>query len=436
MSARCIDSQASDLAVVGLTTACRLVLMGLRGSSRGIGTCRAVGLKPLGVALAAAVLALGAAGSVVRSAVSSRLAGVKLTVVATSLNSPRKISLGQDGTIYVAEAGTGGSDKCFGTGPSAICVGLSGSITRIAHGKQSRVVTGLASWATPAQRDANGPAAVLVRGGAYYILLQDSAINSKGVNPLGSDGAVAGDLIATPGGRALPKLVANLAAFEATHNPDHGAGPGPRFGNPSVDSDPYAFTPYRGGFAVADAGANDLLWISPKGTISLLAVFPTQTVRLSKAVAKEIGAPVAMRSISMQSVPSCVVVGPDGALYVGELTGRPFPPGKARIWRIVPGRKPAVYASGFTNISDLAFDGRNLLVLEIAARGLLDPRSSGALIQLAPGGARTVLASSGLVYPTGLAIGNDRIYISNYGVFPGTGAGSHGEIVSLPAAGS
>ena len=69
-------------------------------------------------------------------------------------------------------------------------------------------------------------------------------------------------------------------------------------------------------------------------------------------------------------MPTSVVVGPDGALYVGELTGLPFAPGKARIWRW-SGAKTSLYASGFTNISDLAFDGKNLLVLELTTKGLL-----------------------------------------------------------------
>ena len=228
-------------------------------------------------------------------------------------------------------------------------------------------------------------------------------------------------------------VIFNFAAFEAARNPDHGAGPGAKFGDPAIDSDPYAFVSYHGGFAVVDAAGNDLLWISPKGKVSVLTVFPTQTVRLTNAVAKKIRAPRGMRSISVQSVPSSLAVGPDGALYVGELTGLPFPPGKARIWRVEPGRKATIYASGFTNISDLAFAGKNLLVLEIAARGLLEKTSPGVLIRHAPDGERTVLARAGLVRPAGLAVGNGLIYISNYGVFPGTGTGPHGQVVSLPA---
>jgi hypothetical protein len=355
-----------------------------------------------------------------------------LRVVATNLNNPRKIFLGPHGAIYVVEAGTGGSDKCLGTGPDTTCVGLTGSITRIVNGAQSRVVTGLASWAMPTQQRAQGPADVLVRGDTYDILMQDAVANARGANAFGPDGATAGALIATPPGKAAPRVIAKLAAFEAAHNPDHGAGPGAKIGNPPIDSNPYAFTAYRGGFAVVDAAANDLLWISPKGKVSVLAVFPTQTVKLTEAIARRVGAPPTLTSLSVQSVPSSVTVGPDGALYVGELTGKPFQPGTARIWRIVPGKKLSVYASGFTNISDLAFDGKSLLVLEFAAKGLWDdPKFRGALIRVAPDGKRTVLASAGLVAPTGLAVGNGSIYIANYGFFPGTGPGPHGELVAL-----
>jgi sugar lactone lactonase YvrE len=153
-------------------------------------------------------------------------------------------------------------------------------------------------------------------------------------------------------------------------------------------------------------------------------------VHLSRAEGKTIGAPAAMTSISVQSVPSSVAVGPDGALYVGELTGVPFKPGTARVWRVVPGKKPTLYASGFTTISDLAFDGRDLLVLELSTRGLLAGRSPGALVRVAPNGTRRVLASKGLLYPTGVAVAGKTIYISNNGLFPATGSGPQGEIVS------
>ena len=48
--------------------------------------------------------------------------------------------------------------------------------------------------------------------------------------------------------------------------------------------------------------------------------------------------------------------------------GFPFPPGAADVHRIERGSAPEVYASGLTNVTDLAFDRHgNLYVVEIAA---------------------------------------------------------------------
>jgi hypothetical protein len=352
--------------------------------------------------------------------------------VARDLDNPRKVVVGDDAAVYVVEAGTGGRDKCIGSGATRTCAGLTGAITKIEDGIQRRVVTGLWSGAPPDGRQAQGPADVVVADGTYFVLLQGASTDATGVNAFGPVASTAADLISTPEGKAAPAVIVNFAVFEAARNPDNGAGPGAQRGNPPIDSNPYALTEYRDGFAVVDAGGNDLLWISSKGKVVVLAVFPTRTARLTKALAKRIGAP-GTKSIRVQSVPSSVAVGPDGALYVGELTGVPFTPGSARVWRVVPGKKATVFASGFTNIADVAFDGEDLLVLEMARKGLLSKSRTGALTRIAPDGTRTLVASDGLVSPTGLAVGNGRIYVSNHGTSAGSGSGPHGELVSLPA---
>lgn len=369
----------------------------------------------LALAIAATAAPLGASGP-------------PLQVVASGLANPRKLFVGAGGAVYVVEAGTGGRDTCVGAGPARACVGLTGAIARVAGGPRRRVVTGLLSFARPDGGRAQGPAAAVVRGRTFDVLLQDGAIDSAGGNDLGPDGVTGGDLISTPAGRADPTVLASLAAFEAAHDPDRGAGPGPRFGDPPIDSDPYGLTPYRGGFAVVDAAGNDLLQVGRDGRISVLAVFPTRRVPLPRAVGRRYGAPASMRTIAAQSVPTCVAVGPDGALYVGELTGVPYAPGAARVWRVEPGRRPEVFASGFTTIADLAFDGSDLLVLELTTKGLLGPPSPGELVRVAPDGTRTVLARAGLVDPTGIAVAGRWIYVANDGLSP------HGEVVRLPRA--
>src|SRR5690606_12626745 len=117
-----------------------------------------------------------------------------------------------------------------------------------------------------------------------------------------------------------------------------------------------------------------------------------------------------------------VVRGPDGALYVGQLTGFPFPEGGARVYRVVPGQKPTVYASGFTNIIDIAFSGKDLYVLEIAANGLLSGDPQGALIKVGKRNRHTTVLSEGLNMPGGLAIRDGYAYVSNCSVCPGQGS--------------
>lgn len=117
-----------------------------------------------------------------------------------------------------------------------------------------------------------------------------------------------------------------------------------------VNSNPFDVEDLGGGEAlVVDAGGNSLLTVNKHGKVKLVAVLPEE--------------------LSAQPVPTSVVVGPDGAYYVGELTGVPAPIGASRIWRIAPnarnarcGRSPlcTVAFDGFTSIIDLAIgpDGR------------------------------------------------------------------------------
>jgi len=68
-------------------------------------------------------------------------------------------------------------------------------------------------------------------------------------------------------------------------------------------------------------------------------------------------------------------------------------------------------------------------VLEIDRDGLLDAKASGELIRLDGPKRRTVLETSGLVSPTGVAVApNGNIYVSNNG-----SSATHGEIIRLPA---
>jgi hypothetical protein len=339
------------------------------------------------------------------------LNGASLQVIASGLNNPRGVTIADDGSIYVAEAGSGGTGQCIDSpeGGTA-CFGTSGAITKVANGQATPWVTGLPSIADDQGMQASGPANVSANDGSVSAVIQ--GVGSPEDNAqFGDAGKLLGHLIKITGQNQYTD-VADLAAYEAAHNPD---------GN-QIDSDPYSVLDLGDKWIVADAAANDLLQVDADGTISTLAVFPSQMV----------DNPEGGDQIPSESVPTTVTVGPDGAYYVGELTGFPFPVGKARIWRVVPGEEPTVYATGFTNIIALDFDANgNLFVLEITKNGLLAAESAGpdnpsaatgALIRVNADGSQTEIASNGLITPTGLAIGpNGEMYVSNFGIFSGAG---------------
>jgi hypothetical protein len=204
------------------------------------------------------------------------------------------------------------------------------------------------------------------------------------------------------------RLVADLNAYEIQNNPD-GDHPG--------ESDPYGVLALAGERIVTDAAGNDLLRVGPDNHISTLAVFPERLVPAPPSL----GLPPGTR-LPMDAVPTNLALGRDGAVYVGELTGFPFPVGGARIYRVVPGHAPQIFADGFTNVIDIAFerDGR-LLVLEIAKSSLLSNDPTGALIRLNRDGSRNTLLSEGLIHPTAIAVRGDVLYISNCGTCAGGG---------------
>ena len=327
-------------------------------------------------------------------------------VVASGLNNPRGLDVSPRGTVYVTEAGRGGSGPCISGEMGTTCAGASGAVTQIRHGDQRRVIEGLPSLAPQPNGDrAIGPSDISLRwrGGAY--LTVGLAQNPAAREQLGELGPAFGLLYKVSRFGHL-RTVADITAYEAANNPDQG----------ERDSNPNSVTSKWGRIFVVDAGGNSLLRVHRSGKIYTVAVFP---VRLLPAP-PGLGLP---DEVEVQAVPTNVIVGPDGALYISQLTGFPFIPGTARIYRVVPGSEPEIYADGLTNVTDLAFDRHgNLYVVEIAANGLLSGDPTGALIKIRPDGSRETVLSEGLVNPYGVAISRrGDIYVSNHGASAGVG---------------
>lgn len=348
-----------------------------------------------------------------------------LNVIASGLDGPRGLTFAPDGSLYVTEAGRGGTGRCIpapGGTDEVMCYGATGAVTRIQNGKQERVVTGLPSLAisvpeVPVTLDATGPHDIQfdATGKAYVVV-------GLGSSPDQRDNVLQipdfGQLIAINqfnGGSSWTRL-ADLAAYEGLYNPDN---TGSSIYNPyqnGIDSNPYSFLIQGNNAYIVDAAANDLLKVKTDGSgLEALSVLPERPVI----------DPATGETIAMQSVPTAIATGPDGALYVGEFTGYPNPDNAARIFRFDSNGQLVVYADGFTQIIDLAFDNQGgLYVLEFASTSLEFANSlpSGVLIYLSPNGDRKTIASDGLIFPTALTLGSDGdIYVSNRGYFTGQG---------------
>jgi sugar lactone lactonase YvrE len=246
--------------------------------------------------------------------------------------------------------------------------------------------------AMPSGIAAGGPHDVSLDGRGGVFVTVGTGMDPSRRSELGVVGAELGQLVHLSSSGNL-RQISDVSGFEVAANP--AGGP--------IDSNPYGMIADAVGRTVTDAGANALLHVAINGDIWPLAVFPSRPAR------------------STDSVPTCVEIGPDGAYYVGELTGVPFAVGAARVYRVVSGRDPEVFLGGFTAILDLTFgkDGSLYVLQHATGPGLT---GNGALIRVAPDGTRATVASTGLVSPTSVAVGPDgALYVSNRGIFPGSG---------------
>jgi hypothetical protein len=392
-------------------------------------------LLPPGLAAGAATVSLllvpgtGVAAAAGPSRVGSAALPATPQVVATGLNQPRKITIGPNGDLFVTEAGTASPPPAgCSDGNEAVCANPSGAIAEVTPaGVVTTVVSGLPSvnqgTTPPRGPGVTGPSGITIERNHIQYLIQNQNIDpTTGNETYGAAGTLLGDLLQSPvvagGSPPAPAVEAQLGPYEAKNNPDHGAGA--VGGEPPIDSDPYAVIAYQGGYAIADAAANDVLFFK-NGQLSTLAVLPL----------------VAENGGQAQAVPTTLAVGPDGHLYIGELGGveNGNDVGVANIYKLVNGNLVTV-ASGLTTVVDMAFDqaGR-LLVLEYDQNGLFDPTHSapGALIRINRDGTRTTLASTGLGAPGGLAVAKDgSVYVTDFSISDGSAVpGMGGEVVRV-----
>lgn len=329
-----------------------------------------------------------------------------VTVFATGLDGPRGLTFGPDGSLYVAEAGRGGTTATVGrcdqvpdpVGPYTN--GMTARISKIdTSGNRTTVVDGLPSGISPLPTgDTLGAEDVAFMGTTLYVLLGGGGCSHGVPDVPNTIIKVNADGTWTPLG--------DLGAFQKANPVAH---PQPLDFEP--DGTWYSMTVVDGNFYAVEPNHGELDKITPDGQIS----------RVSDI------------SIQGHVVPTSVVYR-DGNFYVGILTIFPVPAGAALIYKITPSGDVSVAATGLTAVTGVAFDTDGLLyALEFTTQDNAPPTpGTGKVVRVTKSGALEEIAT-GLVVPTAMTFGPDSaLYVSNFGAAP-PGAGQIVRITVPPA---
>ncbi|HYW29517.1 MAG TPA: ScyD/ScyE family protein [Gaiellales bacterium] len=336
-----------------------------------------------------------------------------MTVIASGLDNPRDLAFGAGGRLFVAEAGHGGSRCIPGGEQGDTCIGFTSKIgiVNIAKHRVRTVIDGLVSLAGKDGSGATGVDGidVLGRSSIYGIITgAPQFVPSSGFTPrfrahvrsqLGRliRGSVSGSwhTVADVGRRSF--------IWTSRHkNLVPGQYP---------DANPYGvYAASNSQQWVVDAGANTINRIDARGRVHVVQWLPNPP--------------------SSDAVPTCIDRGPDGALYIGQLTGGGNAPGAASVWRFAPWQRHhrlTKWATGLTAVTGCGFSRGRFYAVELSTLGLDNAApNTGALVRVPPHSSHPVTVLGGLSFPGGFAAGSDgSLYFSNWSVAPAsTGLGS------------
>jgi hypothetical protein len=347
-----------------------------------------------------------AAALCVLGALAAQSWGATVTTIASGLNNPRGLAFDADGDLFVAEAGAGGTECVPGPrGPE--CAGLTGGVSRIDRSHVvHKVLSGMISVSGEGGRGAEGVEGVAVgEGAALYALL---GLSSQQVPPSGFSKEATEKAKAQLGHlfefnrSGQSKAIADVGGYSWKWTGEHKSLVPEQF----PDANPYSVITRGGEQWLVDAAANTLDEVE-HGVVKELAFIPNP---------EKNGKPIS------DAVPTCLSRGPDGAIYIGQLTGAGNGPGAAKIWRVPTGGKPEVWATGLTAVTGCGWDGDgDFYATEFSVNGWegFEP-FTGALVRVPAHSSKPVTVVSKLSLPNGFAARGDALYVSNWSVAPGT----------------
>ena len=331
-----------------------------------LSACRIVIIAPL----------LIIAASVACASESADDDGIVVEVVVEGLTSPRGLALDQDGNLLIAE--TGGGRLLKVTRDRDV---RSLTTTRLPHALNSG----------PDAKYTAGPSAISLLNGEVFVIVGEFRGNKSA------------RLYRITGETGYEAVTPVTDAFSPTEN---------RFSNPYD----IVNAPEVDGWIVSDPGGNSLLAVDLDGNIHDYVVFQSFTIPDHEA-------PVEM-------VPTGIARGADGAVYVGSLTGFPYPREQAVVWRVedLNGDGDAMdegevepFVTGLTTVTDITFgaDG-TLYIAEFSSdtRAVLQGGDFSKNAASNPGrvlrwnGSELTVFADNVVSPTGLLATESTLYIS------------------------